>query len=96
MYMESGIAADRIIRSDRFWSVNLCALLPHTILRRLAVLDFVTQSMEKSVTEQDREIRDIVKRAEKNLDRTGAFVCWPLCANVKLNWFLISYSDERP
>jgi len=54
------------------------SLLPHTILCQLVVLHFLFQSMEKNVGEQDREIRDMVKRADKNLDRTGAFVCSPL------------------
>jgi hypothetical protein len=62
-------------------------------LCQLAVFNFVFQGMERSLTEQDREIRDIVKRADKNLDRTGAFVCSPL---LRLEQTLIfdSYSDE--
>lgn len=40
----------------------------------LSVLCFAFRSMEKSVSDQDREIREIVKRADKNPDRTGAFV----------------------
>jgi hypothetical protein len=53
------------------------SLLPRTILYQPVVWYFLFRIMEKSFTEQDREIRDMVKRADKNLDRTGAFVRSP-------------------
>lgn len=53
--------------------VALPSYCPTTTFR-LSVFRFAFHSMERSVSEQDREIREIVKRADKNPDRTGVFV----------------------
>lgn len=55
-------------------AINKLSLSPSVYpYEPLLTLCFDT-TMEKSVTEQEREIKDVVKRADKNLDRNGPFV----------------------